>query len=90
MLWPGEAWHSLSWLARHGIYYGMMGMAWYVVWPDGHGMVWPGGHGMGKGMAWRVWHSIWYDLEGMSWFMVWSGGHGIVQVRFINTYAIFS
>ena len=58
-------------------------MAWY--------MVWPGGHGMGKGMAWRAWHSIWYGLAmvyGIDWLlsqsrvqniqMVWPGGHGMV------------
>ena len=44
---------SLVW---HGIWYGQMGMAWYVVWPDGHGKVWPGGHGMEKS----------YGLAGMA------------------------
>ena len=33
-----------------------MGMAWYVAWPDGHGMVY--------GMAWRAWYEknmVWPD-----------------------------
>ena len=35
------------------MWYGLMGMAWYMVWPGGHGMkkVWPGGHGIVYGMA---------------------------------------
>ena len=58
----------------HGIWYGIVGMAWYVVWPDGHGMVygmaWRAWHG--KGMAWRAWHSIRYGLtmQGIAWCII--------------------
>ena len=45
-------------------------MAWYMVWPGGHGMVY--------GMAWRAWQDRWYGLADMSWYMVWPGRHGIV------------
>ena len=64
-------------------------MAWYKVWPCGHGMVyviawrgmvwymvWPGGHGMGKGMACRAWHSIWYGLT-LVYDIPWLAWHGI-------------
>ena len=62
MAWHGIAWWTLAW---HGIWYGLMGIAW------------PGGHGMGKGIAWRAWHSIWYRLTmhgmiygiRMSWYV---------------------
>ena len=52
-------------------------MAWYVVWPDGHGMVygmvWWAWHE--KDMAWQAWHSIRYGLmmHGIAWCMVWPG-----------------
>ena len=71
MLWPGLARHGISWLAWHGIWYGLEGMTWYVVCPDGHGMVY--------GMAWRAWHGKRYGMgKGIAWEKVWSGGHGIV------------
>ena len=36
MVWSNDAWHS--------IWYSLVGMAWYIEWPGGHGMVY--------GMAW--------------------------------------
>ena len=54
----------------HGIWYGLLGMAWYVVWP--------GGHGRTYGMAWRTWHGIWYGLADMALYMVCPLGHGMV------------
>ena len=58
MVWPGLAWH--------GIWYGVAGIAWYMVWPGGHHMVYGSArHG--------ACHSIWYGLAGMAWCMVWPG-----------------
>ena len=44
--------------------YGMVWqcMAWYMVWPGGHGIVYD--------MAWRAWHGIRYGSMGMVWYMV--------------------
>ena len=68
-------------------------MAWYMVWPDGHGMVYGMvyKHGMGHGvvlwyslvdMAWYMvtvcGHVIWYGLSGMAWYMIWLGVPGMV------------
>ena len=36
--------YGMDWRAWHGICYGLAGMTWYMVWPDGHEMVY--------GMAW--------------------------------------
>ena len=55
--------YSMAWRVCHDIWYGLMGMAWY--------MVWPYGHGMGYGMV------LWYSLVDMAWYMVIVGGHGI-------------
>ena len=44
--------HVMAWQARHGIWYGLVCMTLYMVWPDGHGMVYV--------MAWPAWHGIWY------------------------------
>ena len=59
-------------MAWHGIWYDLVGMVRYMVWPGGHGMVYV--------IAWRgmAWHGIWYVLAGMAWFIVWPGGHGMV------------
>ena len=56
----------------HGIWYGLAGKKWCMVWPSGHGMIygmarawymlWPGGHHMVYVMAWRTSHGIWYGL----------------------------
>ena len=62
-------------------------MAWYMVWPDGHGMLY--------GMTWMACHGLWYDLAGMqsiwydlagmvygmawcAWLGIWYGLAGIV------------
>ena len=86
MVWPdghgmvfGMAWEGIACytvLPWHDIWYGLMGMAWYVLWPDGH-MVWTDRHGMVYGMAWlaygMVWQVmawLWYDLSFMALYMV--------------------
>ena len=82
--------YGLSWLACHGIWNGLVGMAWYVIWPDGHdivyGIAWRawygeryGLEGMAQYMVWPddAWHGIWYILVGMACYMVWLGGHGM-------------
>ena len=56
---------SMAWRVCHGIWYGLMGMAWYMY------MEWPYGHDMGHGMV------LWYNLVDMAWYMVIVGGHGI-------------
>ena len=70
--------YSMAWRVCHGIWYGLMGMAWYMVWPYGHGL----GHGMVLwyslvDMAWYMVivgrHGIWCGLSGMAWYMVWLG-----------------
>ena len=75
--------HDMSWLAWHGIWFGLVGMAWYVVLPNGHGMVY--------GMAWRAWHAkryslwtwygIWFGLARMLWYMVCLAGIAWCMVR---------
>ena len=55
--------YSMAWRVCHDIWYSLMGMAWYMVWPNGHGM----GHGM----------VLWYSLVDMAWYMVTVDGHGI-------------
>ena len=65
----------------HGIWYGLAGTTWYIVWPTGHKawyMAWPGRHDRIYGTAWEAWRGIWYGLAGMALFMVLPGGHGIV------------
>ena len=47
----------------HGVWYGLMGMAWYMVWPIGYGMVY--------GMAWWAWHGMWYSLAGITGYILW-------------------
>ena len=46
-------------------------MAWYMVWPVGHGIVYR--------MTGEVRHGIWYSLVGMAWYSIWPGEvwHGI-------------
>ena len=53
--------------AWHGIWYGLEGMAGYMVMPGGHSMVY--------GIASRVmgWYMVW---PGGITYMVWPGGHG--------------
>ena len=76
MVWPGgnNMLYSMGWLARYGIWYGLTGMAWYMLWPGGMGwyVVWPGGntwyslwsggHDMVYGMDLRAWHVAWYSI----------------------------
>ena len=40
--------YGMTWRACHGLWYGLVGMAWYIVWPGGHAgyMVQPSGHGI--------------------------------------------
>ena len=45
-------------------------MAWY--------MVWPGGHGKGYGNAWRASHGVWYGMADRAWYIVWPGSHSMV------------
>ena len=49
----------------HGIWYGLAGITWYMVWPTGHGMV--------HDMAWQAWHCLWYGLAGMARYLIWPG-----------------
>ena len=67
MAWEGMTWYMVllgySW---HDIWYGLVGMTWYMLWPDGH-MVWSGGHGMVYGMAWLAYGIA---LRVMAWFAV--------------------
>ena len=60
--WPGNAWH--------GIRYGIVGKAWYMVRPDGHHMVY--------GMALWIWRGIRHGLAGIPWYMLWAVAHGMV------------
>ena len=78
MVWPGGhgmvfgmawgVWHGIRYyLGRwHDIWYGLVGMTWYMLWPDAH-MVLTGGHGMVYGMAWLAYGIAW---RVMAWFMV--------------------
>ena len=84
MVWPG---------GMTCIWYGLAGMAWYMVWSSRHDMV--------CGVVWRAWHGIWYRLVasygtciciglkrcgmvyvilwwGTAWYMVWPLGHDMV------------
>ena len=60
MVWPGMQGNvfgivnGLAWRARHGIWYGLAGHEWCLVWPDGHGMIYC--------VAWRTSHGMWYGL----------------------------
>ena len=54
----------------HGIWCGLSGMAWYMVWPDGHGIVYV--------MAWWAWHGMWYSLAGITWYILWLGDYVMV------------
>ena len=64
----------MAWQARHGtkhsIWYGLAGMAWYIVRLGGQGMVY--------GMAWWARLDIWYGLAAMAWYTLWPGGHHMV------------
>ena len=73
--------NCMAWWAWHEKRYGLVGMSWHMVWPDGHnmvkGMVW---RGIAWYMAWpgNAWHDIWYGLACMAWYMAWPGLHGMV------------
>ena len=75
-------WYDLAGIARpsgHGMWYGLVNTARYMVWPVGYRMVWYGRNRMVYGMAWHgVWHGIWYGLAGLACYMVWPCGHGMV------------
>ena len=62
MAWPCNAWH--------GIWYGLAGMVWYMVWPSKHVMVY--------GMAWWGSHGVWYGMAGLAWYIVRPSGHRLV------------
>ena len=48
----------MAWGQLHGIFYGLAGMEWYMIWPDGHGMV----YNMTL-QAWLgAWFGLWYSL----------------------------
>ena len=70
----GIAWYIMAWQASRSIWYGLageaLGLALYMVWPDGHSMIYD--------MAWRPWQGIRYGLAGITWYMVWLGGHRMV------------
>ena len=63
-----QAWHSIAWRGMGWcmvwpggmtcIWYGLVGMAWYMAWFRGMAMVY--------GVVWRAWHGIWYGLSGMT------------------------
>ena len=57
--------YGMVWRARHGIWYGLAGMAWYMVWSSGHCMVY--------GMAWWASHGICIGLArcGMVYVIFW-------------------
>ena len=57
--------YGMAWQARNGIWYGLVGMAIYMVWLGGHGMVYA--------MVWQASHGIWYGLADIAWYMVWPG-----------------
>ena len=69
-----------AWPAWHGIWYVLVGLAWYMVCPGGPGMV----YGIAwRGMGWyMVWPGgmtcIWYGLSGMALYMVWYSGYGMI------------
>ena len=68
MAWPGghERIYGTAWEAWHGIWYGLAGMALFMVLPGGHGMVF--------GMAWEVskaWCMVWTGVHGMVYVMAW-------------------
>ena len=87
MVWPGKhgMGYDMALWAWHGLYRGLVGMAWYMVLLGRPGMVCPCGHGMVYGFAWRgmglhmVWLGrmtcTWNGLAGMAWYMVWSIGY---------------
>ena len=68
--------YGMAYRAWHGIWYGLEGMAGYMVWLAGMAwygvagmslfMVWPGGHGMVFRMAWEghgvVYGICWVDM----------------------------
>ena len=63
--------YHMGYRAWPGMWYGLEGMAGY--------MVWPGRYAVLYGMAWQAWHCLWYGLAGMAWYLVWPGRawHGI-------------
>ena len=73
------AW-SASHGARHSKWYGLAGMAEYMVWPGGQGMVYIG-NGIIYGMARRSWHGAmympWPGRHHMVYGMAWRTSHGI-------------
>ena len=56
--------YSMVLRTSHGIWYGMAGIALYMV------MAW-------QTRRWAC-HSVWYGLVGMAWYIVWPGGQGMV------------
>ena len=78
----------MAWRTRHGIWYGLPGMAWYMVLPGGHGRVY--------GMAWRAYHGIWHIIcsclvgNGMVYGMACRAWHSISygQARYGTVYGM--
>ena len=89
MVWPGGhgVVYGMVLRAPHGIWYGLAGLAWYIVWFGGlrmvYSMAWRALHGISCGltgiawysMAWRALHGIWYGLAGIIW--LWPGRQGM-------------
>ena len=53
--------------------YNLMGMAWYMIWTDAHGVFYD--------MTWRACHGLWYGLVGMAWYIVWHSRDAGYMVR---------
>ena len=60
MVWPGNTWH--------GIWYGLVGMAWYMAWPGVHGMVY--------GMELWAWNGI--------YIKVWRASHIVCGMTYME------
>ena len=55
MIWPCEddMLYGMTWRTCHGLWYGLAGTVWYIVWPGAHAgyMVRPSGHGIWYGLV---------------------------------------
>ena len=51
--------YDMAWRASHGVRYGLVGLAWYIVWPGAHRLVlWYGLVGLVWDMVWPCGHHI--------------------------------
>ena len=69
--WRGMGLHMV-WLSRMTcIWYGLAGIAWYMVWSIGHVLIY--------GVVWQAWHGNWYGLVGNAWYiaLAWYGFSGM-------------